>query len=329
MFGNRKPQKQQIESVLSAILDCRVDNLIVESGKVRAILSVPLHINPTEIEVQAEQALHAIKGVKKVQLIVTTEKAAPAKPANTQKIDIDAKRIIAVASGKGGVGKSTVAMNLACGLANAGQIVGLLDADIYGPSVPKIMGLDGQKPDQNADGKIIPLMSHNVNVMSIGFMVSNDDALIWRGPMVQSAFTQMLSDVAWEGLDTLVIDLPPGTGDIQLTMAQRVPLTGAVVVSTPQDLALADARKAVAMFEKVNVPIIGLIENMSYHICEKCNHESHIFGHNGAKLEAEKLEIPFLGALPLNAKIREQADNGTPSGEFYTDIIREIMNAKG
>jgi ATP-binding protein involved in chromosome partitioning len=326
MFGKVKPTENEIRSALSSIDHISIDNVMIDDGKVRAILSCDAQYAPT-IEIAAEQAIKGVKGVKQAQIIVTAEqKSKPARPANTEKIKVDAKRIIAVASGKGGVGKSTVAMNIACGLAQSGEKVGLLDADIYGPSIPRMTGLSGQKPEQNKAGKIIPLRAHNVDVMSIGFMIGEENPLIWRGPMVQSAFTQLLQDVAWEGIDTLVIDLPPGTGDIQLTMSQRVPLTGAIIVSTPQDIALIDVRKGIEMFQKVNVPIMGLIENMSYHVCPSCGHQDHIFGHGGAKDQAEALGIPFLGEIPLNAKIRQMADKGEAVDEFYDNIIKELLS---
>ena len=324
MFGKVKPKESDIKSTLEKIKGVSVDNIMVSGGDVRAILSCDPTI-ANDIEIAAEQALKTIKGVESVSIIVTAEKITkPARPANTTKINVDAKRIIVVASGKGGVGKSTVAMNLACGLAKSGEKVGLLDADIYGPSIPRMTGLSGQKPEQNEAGKIVPIRAHNVDVMSIGFMIGEENPLIWRGPMVQSAFTQLLQDVAWEGLDTLIIDLPPGTGDIQLTMSQRVPLTGAIIVSTPQDIALIDVRKGIEMFKTVNVPIMGLIENMAYHTCENCGRIDHVFGDGGAKAQAEALDIPFLGAIPLNAKIREHADKGEPIEEFYKEIIPQI-----
>ncbi len=324
MFGNRKPKKNDIKSALESIPHAVIDNIIINDGDVRAILSCdPQHASL--VEISAEQALRTIKNVKKVQIIVTSErKEKPSKPANTEKINIDAKNIIAVASGKGGVGKSTVAMNIACALAAQGKKIGLLDADIYGPSIPKMTGLTGQKPEQNEQGKIIPLHQHGVDIMSIGFMIDESSALIWRGPMVQSAFIQLLQDVAWEGLDTLIIDMPPGTGDVQLTMAQRVPLTGAIIVSTPQDIALIDARKGIEMFKKVDIPIIGLIENMSHYCCPKCGHEDNIFGHGGAQDQATELNIPFLGEIPLNAEIRLKSDNGEPTPEFYSTIVKNI-----
>jgi len=218
--------------------------------------------------------------------------------------------IIAVASGKGGVGKSTVAVNLALGLSKLGLKVGLLDADIYGPSVPRLLDIR-EKP--GTDGKkLIPIEKYGIKAMSIGFLVKEDEAMIWRGPMVQSALTQMLGDVSWAPLDVLVLDMPPGTGDAQLTIAQRVPLKGAVIVSTPQDIALIDARKAVSMFRKTAIPILGVVENMSVFICPDCGASHHIFGHGGARETAAKLEVPFLGEIPLVPRIRETSDAGTP-----------------
>ncbi|MEM9734762.1 MAG: Mrp/NBP35 family ATP-binding protein [Pseudomonadota bacterium] len=224
------------------------------------------------------------------------------------------KHIIAVASGKGGVGKSTTAINLALGLQNQGLKVGVLDADIYGPSLPRLVGIS-RKPD--AEGRmLIPMDAFGLKVMSIGFLVAEDTPMIWRGPMVISALTQLLREVAWgteeNPLDALVVDMPPGTGDAQLTMAQQVPLTGAVIVSTPQDLSLIDARKGLNMFNKVSVPIMGIVENMSYFICPNCGHRSDIFGHGGAEDEAKRLDVPFLGAVPLHMDIRAKSDAGTP-----------------
>jgi ATP-binding protein involved in chromosome partitioning len=218
--------------------------------------------------------------------------------------------IIAVASGKGGVGKSTVAANLAIGLSKVGLRTGLLDADIYGPSVPRLLGIR-DKPE--SDGKKLkPIETFGIKTMSIGFLVNEEEAVIWRGPMVMSALTQMLNDVSWAPLDVLVVDMPPGTGDAQLTIAQRVPLKGAVIVSTPQDLALIDARKGLAMFQKTQVPVLGIIENMSTFVCPHCGHESHIFGHGGARQVANRIGVPFLGEIPLVPAIRETSDSGTP-----------------
>jgi ATP-binding protein involved in chromosome partitioning len=218
--------------------------------------------------------------------------------------------VIAVASGKGGVGKSTVAVNLALGLAKLGLKVGLLDADIYGPSVPRLLSIT-HKPETDGH-KLQPIEKLGIKAMSIGFLVAEDSPMIWRGPMVQSALMQMMNDVAWAPLDVLVIDMPPGTGDAQLTIAQRVPLKGAVIVSTPQDIALIDARKGIAMFEKTQVPVLGIVENMSMFICPHCGHESHIFGHGGARAEAEKMNVTFLGEVPLVPLIRETSDAGKP-----------------
>lgn len=253
-----------------------------------------------------EQELSALPDVPPVQVILTAERR-PETP-----LLAGVQRVIAIASGKGGVGKSTVAVNLAVAAARTGLRVGLLDADIYGPSLSVLMGITPEPPPLDPDKKMIPPVVHGVKVMSIGFMVDPDKALVWRGPMVHSALMQMLRDVAWGDLDVLFLDMPPGTGDAQLTIAQMGKLTGAIIVSTPQDLALADARRGIAMFRQVNVPVLGLIENMSVYCCPQCGHESPIFGHGGARTEAEKLGIPFLGEIPLTLPIRESGDHGTP-----------------
>ncbi len=235
-------------------------------------------------------------------------------------------KIIAVLSGKGGVGKSTTAANLACALAQKGLRVGLLDADVYGPSVPRLFGLTS-KPETK-DNKLVPLEKYGLKIMSIGFMVEEETPVIWRGAMVQTALKQMLNDVNWGPLDTLVIDMPPGTGDAQLTLAQNVPMAGAVIVSTPQDLALIDARKAIAMFRRVEIPILGLIENMSSFICPSCGTQSDIFGHGGAKHEAERIGEPFLGEIPLTMRLRETSDAGTPITAIEpADVISQSYQA--
>jgi ATP-binding protein involved in chromosome partitioning len=222
------------------------------------------------------------------------------------------KNVIAVASGKGGVGKSTTSVNLALALAAEGATVGLLDADIYGPSQPQMLGISG-RPD-SADGKSIePMRAHGIQAMSIGFLVDTDTPMVWRGPMVTGALEQLLRDTRWQDLDYLVIDLPPGTGDIQLTLAQKIPVTGAIIVTTPQDIALLDARKGLKMFEKVGIPILGIVENMSTHICSNCGHEEHIFGAGGGALMASDYNVDLLGSLPLDINIRMQADSGQPT----------------
>ena len=275
-------------------------------------------------QAQAEAALRALPGVVRVQAVMTAHGPAPKAPAPSLKIGghptpqqggpkrvsgID--RIIAIGSGKGGVGKSTVSSNLAVALARQGRRVGLLDADIYGPSQPRMMGVN--KRPASPDGKtIIPLQAHGVTVMSIGFMLKEDEAVIWRGPMLMGALQQLIEQVAWGDLDILLIDLPPGTGDIQLTLAQRFALTGAIVVSTPQDVAMLDARKALDMFGKLKTPVLGLVENMSTYICPNCGHEAHLFGHGGVAAEAAKIGVPFLGELPLDIDTRLAGDAGTP-----------------
>ncbi|MBK8457606.1 MAG: Mrp/NBP35 family ATP-binding protein [Phyllobacteriaceae bacterium] len=221
------------------------------------------------------------------------------------------KHIIAIASGKGGVGKSTTAANIAVGLAALGLKVGVLDADIYGPSMPRLFGIT-TKPEVSDDNQLVPIQAHGVKVISIGLLVDEDTPMVWRGPMVMSALTQLLREVEWAPLDVLVVDMPPGTGDTQLTMSQNVPLSGAVIVSTPQDLALLDARRGISMFERVHVPILGVVENMSYFVCPKCGERTEIFAHGGAKKEAEKQNVPFLGAIPLDMEIRELSDGGRP-----------------
>jgi ATP-binding protein involved in chromosome partitioning len=232
------------------------------------------------------------------------------------------KNIVAVASGKGGVGKSTVAVNLALAWAAAGASVGILDADIYGPSQPLMLGLTGSKPTSPDGKKIVPLRAHGLVAMSIGFLVDPAQAVVWRGPMVTQALTQLLGDTDWGQLDYLVVDMPPGTGDIQLTLAQRVPVAGAVIVTTPQDIALADARKGLAMFEKVSVPVLGIIENMSVHICSNCGHAEHIFGSGGGARMAAEYGVPVLGELPLDARVQRETDAGRPSVVAEPDSAR-------
>ena len=307
-----------------------VSDIYVNAGKVMFSVSVPAD-RAQELEPlrkAAETAVMDIDGVEKVTAVLTAEKtagsASPApKPAapkpqmtpppaqeETKAGVPGVKHIVAVASGKGGVGKSTTSINLALGLAANGQKVGVLDADIYGPSMPRLLGLTGRP---QAEGRLLhPMENFGIKVMSMGFLVEEDTPMIWRGPMVISALTQMLREVAWGELDVLIVDMPPGTGDAQLTMAQQVPLSGAVIVSTPQDLALIDARKGLNMFRKVDVPLLGIVENMSYFLCPSCGERSDIFGHGGARDEADRIGVPFLGEVPLAMRVRETSDAGTP-----------------
>lgn len=305
--------------------------LTVEGPTVRFILEAP---NPEAARAMeglrqaAEAAVAAMPGVENVSVLLTAHgpSAAPAKPTEPPSLKIGGhpkpqqggpapvkgvKHIIAIGSGKGGVGKSTVSSNLAVALARQGRKVGLLDADIYGPSQPRMMGVS--KRPASPDGKtIIPLEAHGVTMMSIGLMVDPDKAVVWRGPMLMGALQQMLGQVAWGELDVLLIDLPPGTGDVQLTLCQRTQLTGAIVVSTPQDVALLDARKAIDMFQTLKTPILGMVENMSSYVCSNCGHEEHLFGHGGVAAEAKKLGVPLLAALPIDLETRIAGDGGTP-----------------
>jgi ATP-binding protein involved in chromosome partitioning len=310
----------------------RIGDILIDGGKVIFAIG----IDATEagamepVRKAAESAVGGIPGVSQVLVGLTADKAPGRAPSQAAEARRQAhgqpgpggpvpkaagipgvKQIIAVASGKGGVGKSTTTANLAVGLATLGLKVGVLDADIYGPSVPKIFGITG-KPRLVSGRTLAPMEAYGLKIMSIGFLIDEETPMIWRGPMVISAITQMLREVAWGELDVLVVDMPPGTGDAQLTMAQQTPLAGAVIVSTPQDLALLDARRGVAMFKKVEVPILGIVENMSYFICPECGHRSDIFAHGGARHEAERLHVPFLGEIPLAMPIRETSDGGRP-----------------
>jgi len=318
-----------------------ISEVVIHKGKVYFSISVdPRRAGELEgLREAAEKVVKALPGVQSVAVTLTADLQAGAagsgsggngaggKPHPTPGSPVapgaarDARHrtgaipgvanIIAVASGKGGVGKSTTAVNLALALAGQGLRVGVLDADIYGPSMPRLLGLKGQ-PQQLAGNKLKPMEAYGLRVMSMGFLVDEETPMIWRGPMVMSALSQMLKDVAWGELDVLVVDMPPGTGDAQLTMAQQVPLAGAVIVSTPQDLALIDARKGLNMFRKVDVPVLGLVENMSTFVCPHCGERSDIFAHGGAKREAERLGVPFLGEVPLIMAIRETSDSGCP-----------------
>lgn len=305
------------------------------------------------VRAAAEAAVRALPGVTSALVALTAEKAGkgpapahqaqghshghshgPAKAASGAQTGIPGvDAVIAVASGKGGVGKSTTSVNLALGLAALGLKVGLLDADIYGPSIPKLLNIK-EKPETLGGTRLKPIERYGLKVMSIGFLIDEETPMIWRGPMVMSAITQMLREVEWGKLDVMVVDMPPGTGDAQLTMAQQVPLKGAVIVSTPQDLALIDARRGVAMFKRVNVPVLGVVENMSYFLCPECGTRSDVFGHGGARHEAERQGVPFLGEVPLHMTIREKSDAGLPvvatepdgvHAKIYRDIAARVL----
>ncbi len=288
--------------------------VIVRDGNV----NISLSINPSDVEKVKElvnilkNKINTINGVLSVNVVLTSEKTLNSNENKANRFKINAKNIIAIASGKGGVGKSTFAVNISTALSKIGKKVGLLDADIYGPSVPRMMGII-DKPKANENKKLIPLQNFGIKCMSIGFLIGVDTPTIWRGPMIMKALEQMFSGVEWGNLDYLIIDLPPGTGDAQLTLAQSSKLSGSIIVSTPQDVALIDVRKGINMFKKVNVPILGLVENMSYFICDNCNQEHFIFASEGAKKESEKFQIPFLGSLPIDKKLRIQSDKGIPS----------------
>jgi ATP-binding protein involved in chromosome partitioning len=322
-----------------------VGGIAVAGGKVTVAIEVdPQASHPGAPGAQAlerlrqgvETAVGALPGVTQTSVVLSGKRpAAPAGAAGAHthgprgKLSLPGVRhIVAVASGKGGVGKSTTAANLALALAGEGLAVGVMDADIYGPSMQRLLGVSG-KPDTTADKRIIAKMAHGLKVMSMGFLVPEDTAMIWRGPMVQGAITQLLRDVDWAPLDFLIVDMPPGTGDAQLTLAQTVPLSGAVIVSTPQDLALIDAARGVSMFKKVEVPVLGVVENMSTFICPNCQHETPIFGHGGARAEATRLGVPFLGEIPLDMAIRETSDAGRPifidrPGSPYAEAYRRV-----
>jgi ATP-binding protein involved in chromosome partitioning len=346
----------------AALTDAKVlSDVVVTDGKVFFSLTVDASaVKAWEpVRKAAEDAVRAVPGVQSALVALTAERAAGAASRGPQPSHVAQNRaaasppahahahpadkvqpgipgvdaVIAVASGKGGVGKSTTAVNLALGLRDLGLKVGMLDADIYGPSLPKLLAIK-EKPQTIGGTRLKPIDRYGLSVMSIGFLIDEETPMIWRGPMVMSAITQMLREVEWGKLDVMVVDMPPGTGDAQLTMAQQVPLKGAVIVSTPQDLALIDARRGVAMFKRVNVPVLGIVENMSYFLCPSCGTRSDIFGHGGARKEAERQGVPFLGEVPLHMTIREKSDSGMPvvatepdgvHAKIYRDIAVKVL----
>ncbi len=300
-----------------------IQSLTEDGGRLRLALKLPIPVGDyvAELEDALSRQL-AVAGVTlPLQLSLTADIAAHAVQPTLKPL-AKIRNVVAVASGKGGVGKSTVAANLALAWAAAGARVGLLDADIYGPSQPIMLGVAGQRPSSPDGKRINPLLAHGVKLMSIGALVEPEQAMVWRGPMATSALTQLLSDTEWGDLDYLVVDMPPGTGDIQLTLAQRVPVAGAVIVTTPQEIALADARKGITMFQKVAVPVLGVVENMSLHVCSACGHAEAIFGEGGGERLAAECGTELLGRLPLDARIRAEADGGTPSVVAAPDSAR-------
>lgn len=318
--------EQDVLGAMRTVIDPDLHRDVVSLGMVKDIkisgskasftfeLTTPSCPLKGQLEAEAKAAVEKVAGVGNVSINMTARVAAHVDNVKESALP-GVKNTIAVASGKGGVGKSTVAANLAVALAQDGAKVGLLDADIYGPSIPLMFGLQGEKPGAtqvNGKTKMIPLEAHGVKVMSIGFLVDPDTAVVWRGPMASGALKQFMSDVEWGDLDYLIFDMPPGTGDIQLTLVQTIPLTGAVIVTTPQDVALADARKGVRMFEKVHVPVLGVVENMSYFICSTCGTREEIFAHGGGKTAAAQFGVPFLGELPIQTSLRIGGDKGTP-----------------
>jgi len=333
--------KEQIESAIKEYIDPYLEKDLVTAGavkdtaidgdkvKVKVVLGYPAYGYADKLTEQLKSRIEKLDEVASAEIDVSWEIASHSVQGGMNPLE-GIKNVIAVASGKGGVGKSTTAVNLALALQQEGARVGVLDADIYGPSVPRMLGIEG-KPE-STDGKSLePMGGHGLQAMSIGFMIDEETPMIWRGPMVTQALEQLLRDTRWKSLDYLVIDLPPGTGDVQLTLAQKVPVSGAIIVTTPQDIALLDARKGLKMFEKVEVPVLGVVENMSIHICSECGHAEHIFGSGGGEKMCDQYNVDFLGSLPLDISIRENADGGHPSvaddpnskaSEIYRDIAR-------
>lgn len=334
--------KEQVEAAIKEYSEPHLGQDLVSAGcikgveiegdrvKVKVVLGFPAKTVAAMLAAKVEETVIGLAGVVEAEVDVTWSVVAHSVQKSLKPID-NVKNIVAVASGKGGVGKSTTAVNLALALSAEGAKVGILDADIYGPSQPRMLGITG-KPESTDGNTLEPLNSYHLQSMSIGFLIDEETPMIWRGPMVTQALEQLLNDTNWSELDYLVIDLPPGTGDTQLTLAQKVPVSGAVIVTTPQDIALLDARKGLKMFQKVEVPVLGIVENMSIHICSKCGHEEHIFGEGGGRAMAEQYGIRLLGALPLDIDIRQETDSGKPtvvaqpdsrSSEIYREIARK------
>ena len=346
-----EPKRERLDSILRSVRDPDsgrdlvsaglVDSMQVQGGLVHVALRTDRAraAGMEQVRQQVQRALAAEPGVANATVVLTahrpeqpTPQARP-QPAPREKLLPGVRHVVAVASGKGGVGKSTTAVNLAVSLARQGLKVGLLDADVYGPSLPQMLGVSA-KPEIR-DGKIVPIQAWGLLAMSIGFLVDPDKAMAWRGPMVMGALEQMMGQADWGALDVMVVDMPPGTGDAPLTMAQRVAMRGAVVVSTPQDVALADVRRGVSLFEQVRVPVLGLVENMSVYCCPSCGHRTELFGHGGVRREAERMGVPFLGEVPLLLDIRAASDAGTPiaasapdspAAQAYADIARQVWD---
>lgn len=327
--------KEQIESALSEVIDIHLEKDLVSSrmiknievdgdkATIKVVLGYPASGYFAELTQQITDKVTALDGINSVDVDMSSKIVSHAVQQNLKPHD-GIKNIIAVASGKGGVGKSTTTVNLALALQAEGATVAVLDADIYGPSIPRMIGCSGQP--QSEDGQTLqPMMGHGLQTMSIGYLVEEDTPMIWRGPMVTQALEQLLNDTQWKDVDYLIIDLPPGTGDTQLTLAQKIPVSGAVIVTTPQDIALLDAKKGLKMFEKVEVPVLGIVENMSIHICSECGHAEHIFGSGGGTKMSEEYGVDFLGSLPLDINIRENADSGNPTVAAAPDSKVSMM----
>lgn len=334
--------QDHVRALLARVKDPHTGNDLVTSGHLRGIgvdgdkvavelvLGYPASSWHAALAEMTEGALLADPSISGATVSVTSRIASHQVQKSLSPIP-GVKNILAVASGKGGVGKSTTAVNLALALAAEGARVGVLDADIYGPSIPRMLGISG-RPETVDEKRIVPMRAHGVQAMSIGFLIDEDAPMIWRGPMTTQALQQLLNETAWQDLDYLIIDLPPGTGDIQLTLSQRIPVSGALIVTTPQDIALLDARRALRMFEKVEVPVLGIVENMAIHVCSNCGHAEHVFGSGGGARMSEQYDVPLLGSLPLDITIREQADGGAPTvvaqpesavAAAYRDIARK------